>query len=897
MAEEDRARRQSDMILGPNEYALIRDDTKGDISVFVGPNKTSLAGTDSPVIFDERTKRFRGVHLDEAVQTVRTAPEGFYITLKNPASDGAKGKEHPQGTGKQTTPDLMVGRKINVPGPCSFALWPGQMAKVVAGHTLRSNEYLVVRVYDEAAARSNWKNAVVKGAVSVDDNSDNVPVNETKSKKSTQSANTKVTEQQKFGIVQVDPDTLVMGQQLIICGTEASFYIPPTGVEVVAEQGKDGQLRHVREAVTLERLEYAILLDQNGNKRYEMGPSVVFPRPTEKFVEKPIKSDPEKAKAKKFRVVELGENTGIYIKVIAPYTESRNGHTYEVGEELFITGKEQKIYFPRDEHAVIKYGEQELTYGVAIPRGEARYVLDRNKGDITLATGPAVFLPDPRKEVIVRRVLSDRLCLLMYPGNSDALEYNRQLAKDGTADLDSGSGSEHISDRNLIGAAGVYTNSYGAAAAVATPEMDKRVQIRGASKALGGDSFDRKNKFTAPRAITLNTKFDGAVSINIYTGYAVMLVTKSGDKRVVQGPQQVLLEFDESPQIIHMSRGKPKGSAQPPMETVYLKTANNRIGDILDVETADFVKLKVQLSYRLNFTGADPAKWFEVDDYVKFFCDNMRSRIRAEVRKLDIRSFYAGSETFLRDIILGKNEGVGRVGTLFAENNLHVYDVEVLDVTIVDPGVQKLLSNVQRAELEQTIQLDMEARRLELMKQSEDIKRETSQTVFETEKVAHQIGLGKLLLKAELDKQTNVVESEKALMKTEVSLFYAESETKIASEKQKVEEASKNLALAFRQRDLDLTLQQLVAETTAATEKGKAFTPQLIAALQSIGDTSSIEKIATALGPLEILGINKGEGGVVGALTKLLGDSPLGRRLLKTTDVKSGNGSTATSQS
>jgi major vault protein len=39
---------------------------------------------------------------------------------------------------------------------------------------------------------------------------------------------------------------------------------------------------YVREAVTLERLEYCILLDEDGNKRFVQGPAVVFPEPTER---------------------------------------------------------------------------------------------------------------------------------------------------------------------------------------------------------------------------------------------------------------------------------------------------------------------------------------------------------------------------------------------------------------------------------------------------------------------------------------------------------------------------------------------------------------------------------------------------------------------------------------
>src|SRR5262245_12292278 len=204
-----------------------------------------------------------------------------------------------------------------------------------------------------------------------------------------------------------------MGKLLVIKGTDVSFYIPPTGIEVVPDAG--GQ--YVRNAVTLERLEYCILLDEDGNKRFIRGPAVVFPRPTETFV--------ERNGMRKFRAIELNENSGIYVKVIAPYEE--NGQSFKIGDELFLTGKEQMIYFPRTEHAIIKYGQQEIHYSIAIPAGEARYVLDRNSGQIRLHKGPSIFLPDPRKEVIVRRVLDARTVNLWFPGNRQALEVNARL--------------------------------------------------------------------------------------------------------------------------------------------------------------------------------------------------------------------------------------------------------------------------------------------------------------------------------------------------------------------------------------------------------------------------------------------------------------------------------------
>lgn len=155
---ENETRRNQDMILAPNEYALILDETKGEIAIYVGPNKASLAGSDRPSVFDQKTNRFRGVLLESATQAFQTAAEGSYIVLENPAD----GDKHPSGTGKLTTPALRTGKKVNISGPASFALWPGQSAKVLAGHNLRSNEFVLARVYDEEAAKANWSKAVIK---------------------------------------------------------------------------------------------------------------------------------------------------------------------------------------------------------------------------------------------------------------------------------------------------------------------------------------------------------------------------------------------------------------------------------------------------------------------------------------------------------------------------------------------------------------------------------------------------------------------------------------------------------------------------------------------------------------------------------------------------------------
>jgi len=855
MAEE--TRRNQDMILAPNEYALILDETKGEIAIYVGPNKASLAGSDRPSVFDPRTNRFTGVALDKATQAFLTAGEGSYIVLENPA----EGDKHPSGTGKLTTPTLRTGKKVNISGPTSFALWPGQFAKVLAGHNLKSNEFVLARVYDEEAAKANWSKAVIKqqtdaGAGSTDPAA-STDVTTTKARKA-EAAN-------RASSDIPSANELTMGKLFVIRGTEVSFYIPPTGIEIVPEH-VNGEDRYVREAVTLERLEYCLLLDQNGNKRYVRGPAVVFPRPTEKFVEAPIKSSPEKAKAKKFRAQELTLTSGIHIRVIADYTEDDGKTLRKEGEELFVTGKEQPVYFPREEHAIIKYGEQDVHYGIAIPSGDTRYVLDRNTGVISVVKGPQIFLADPRSQVIAQRALPLNLCELLYPGNAEALEVNAQRLGLDEQDI-MGVGGANAAFLNSTYTRNVGEDeNYGAVAAVATPEGHRRgFTIKGSSKSLPGEAFDRKNKFTAPRTVILNTKYDGAVQTTLWTGYAMLLVNKTGTRRVVQGPGTFTLEYDESPQVLSLSTGKPKNTDSM-YRTVFLKTKANMVSDVIAVETKDFCHLNVKVSYRVNFEGDDPNSWFNVDNYVKFLCDHMRSKVRAAVQKFGIEEFYGNHADILRDIVLGKAvKGETRPGQVFVENGMRIYDVEVLGVQMQNADVEKLLVNAQREVIQNTLVLATERRKLDYVKENELIKREITTANAETRRLAMELQGEEVLRKQVLD--LTVITSAAKTDAERLSADRASQEARAANELQAEKDAAAAAAVKLEAQKaidaqkletqkavLELELSKLAAQTDSLTKKAAAVSPDLIAALQAFGDKALLEKMSESMGPLAILG-------------------------------------------
>jgi hypothetical protein len=289
--------RERDILVASNEYAYVQDLTKGDIVLYVGPTKISLSNTER--IVDYQHGQFVPMRADEgqSVALFATATSSQYIVLENPPKDETVKPTK----GNNSAVELRVGRKIIVPGPASFPLWPGQRARIVDGHALREDEYLVVRVYEEG---------------------------------------------------QQHP----IGTELVVRGTDTSFYVPVTGLEVVPASGGS----YVRKA-----------------RRLRKG-SGLHLRVVKSFV------------------AQAGE----------PFPEGR----YEAGQDIFLADREG-FFFPTANVEVV--GEIP-----AIPLGERDgvYVRDIATGRIATVTGPLNFLPDPtRVEIVARGLDADRASLYGIP--------------------------------------------------------------------------------------------------------------------------------------------------------------------------------------------------------------------------------------------------------------------------------------------------------------------------------------------------------------------------------------------------------------------------------------------------------------------------------------------------
>ncbi|MDP3232449.1 MAG: hypothetical protein Q8N26_06715 [Myxococcales bacterium] len=700
MAERDV--RERDILIASNEYAYVQDLTKGDIVLYVGPTKISLSNTERLVDFkNERFLPVRGEEGASGVCPFIAASSTQYVVLENPAKDAAVKPVK----GNNSAIELLNGRRVVVAGPASFPLWPGQKARVVAGHELYEDQYLRVRVSDR-----------------------------------------------------VEGDPAPIGSERIVKGSEVSFYLPKTGLEVLP----DGTGSYVRNAVTLVDGQYCVLRGPRGQRRFVRGPGVVFPEAWEEFH--------TIAGARVFAAYAMRKDKGLHIRVVKTF-EAKAGEqvppgTYQAGQELFLAGRED-LFFPTESLEVL--GE---VSSIPLAEKEAISVRELATGQIRTIAGPAAYLPDPTRVQLMKRPL-------------DA-------------------------------------------------ETIKRWNLKG---------------------------YDGtrAPAITIPPSYAV-LVTAKTRREVVKGPQVRILDFDEELGVLSLSTGTPKTDAAL-LPTCFLLVDGNKVSDRLEVRTSDHVQLEVRLSYRVSFSsspGSDDARWFNVSNYVALLCDHLGSIVRAAVRATPIDRFHASSTEILRGAVLGEKKGDKRTGREFEENGMLVYDVEVLEVQILDGDVDELLTDAQRSAITSEVARRKEGLRL----LTEQAKHTVDRAVFEAQRQTQEAELA-------LEAARRQLAAAKAEGKVEATRIEVLGKAKTDADALEVASVAQTLAKA---RTAEVDERALTAQVNAFRSQMESMQPELIATLKSLGNQQLAASLTQHLGPLAILG---GES-VVDVASRLLAALPAG---------------------
>jgi hypothetical protein len=347
-----------------------------------------------------------------------------------------------------------------------------------------------------------------------------------------------------------------------------------------------------------------------------------------------------------------------------------------------------------------------------------------------------------------------------------------------------------------------------------------------------------------------------ALSIYVPPSTAVMITAKN-KREVLVGPQTRILAFDEELEVLRLSTGRPK-SDEELLATCFLQVQGNKVSDLVRVKTADHVELEVLLSYRVSFVG-DSARWFNVGDYVGLLCDHLGSIIRAAARSSAIDDFQAASTDILRSAILGpRSESGAREGRHFQENGMWVYDVEVLDVRILDQDVKAMLGEAQRLAIMSTITRRQEELRLG----DEQLKESVNQAIYA----------------AQMDTLTRAAEHEAVSRAVEI----ARANTRLQLDKlDQIERATheadalgirSRARLAVAEQEVALERQGIEARAAAFREQMQALQPELIATLKSLAGQKLAGELSRHLSPLAILG---GES-VAEVAGRLLDKLPLG---------------------
>jgi major vault protein len=275
----DERNSKRDLVLAPSEYAYMQDVTKGVVKTYTGPTVINPTAQERPVVFNPDTKRFEPCTLEQAVQQIAIAPEGYYVVLKNPSARN----DHPR-------------RAACIPGP----IWTS---------AARSTSPDRVRSRCGPARSSNSSRATTCAPTSTCSSASTTrkrPARTGARRSSSPPSRVRPSHRGRRS------PTRRKTSRWASCSSSRARTCRSTSRRR-AWGGHDESGSYVRDALTLERLEYCILVDQNGKKRYERGPKVVFPEPTETFI--------VKEGYRKFRALELNEIQGLHVKVIAPYTE------------------------------------------------------------------------------------------------------------------------------------------------------------------------------------------------------------------------------------------------------------------------------------------------------------------------------------------------------------------------------------------------------------------------------------------------------------------------------------------------------------------------------------------------------------------------------------------------
>lgn len=299
--------------------------------------------------------------------------------------------------------------------------------------------------------------------------------------------------------------------------------------------------------------------------------------------------------------------------------------------------------------------------------------------------------------------------------------------------------------------------------------------------------------------------------------------------RVVFGPDLVILGPHENFNVLSLSAGKPKKSNA--LRSLCLMLGPDFITDIIEVETSDHARLRLQLAFNNHFVYEkgnveSEAKIFSVPDFIGFACRQIGGRIRAQVAQVPFDEFHKHSAQIIQMAVFGVDkDGNLAIPLQFSANNLVISSVDIQSIEPVDAKMRDSLSkSVQLA-------IEISTKSIEASAAHEAMRNEQiAKGQLERQKLLNEMGAEKEKTKLlELQAITAAVESTgqaKAEAQAQAERMLIECESEIESAKLKAEaEEIEHLTKLETQamiREQELSYQKQMNEMELNLEKGRA---------------------------------------------------------------------------
>ncbi|HRI69828.1 MAG TPA: hypothetical protein PK156_36615 [Polyangium sp.] len=879
------------------QFLWVQDDDKGEVTLHVGPTMVSPTAADR-VVIDDGLGGFREDTTGRPQSMVELG-DNQYAVLFNPLAEADSGPNGRFKNGRNESRPLRNGTRSMIPGPCYFYLRPGQRADVRDAHELASNQYLVVKVYGDVDQNAPYYEVTARSAAIT---------------KATAEALGENQENALRG-----PVALKRGQLIVIRGLDTQFYIPPTGVDIVPDTSIDDSGASINAAVARQVLgqmgtlggpgaggaaaadmmmmemaapepsaeedeSYAVkgqarskvpnqFLDQSARMRGRK--QAASPPPPAAPPQAPPAAAPA-AQVSQAAVQDLLASTAVRRAIEAEARQARL-----IRRAVVLSEKEYCVIVDADGKREIKVGPARVfpgPYDTFMTEGSRNRIYDAYELLPQRALWLRVIAPTKKADLATKLPRGFELAKdeyfpgdeLLLTGVSTFFVPFNEIEVLSPETGQSVVGNDH--SRVFIEALGIDQKSGIYVRDLATGEVrlvrgkqsylvDPRKEVQ-VTRTVPTDDWNLWIAACEPHKHTnkpITTPW--ALSITVPNNTAV-LVTSANSRRVVDGPCVTLLGYEESLTALYLSTGTPK-SDENPLNTCFLRTVGNRISDKITVETADFVKISVRVSYSVEFLPDHKDRWFNHENYIQFIVDRLRSIIRSRCRAVSLSSLWPQLPSVLRDTLLGERKDGGRPGRLFPENGNLLTEVEVLGAEIEDREVAALMQKVQTESVTLAIGDRKAQEALTSAKLRAEVERQTQELLGEarvraakldeiSRKLAHEAALSAAREEETVRRERQSLADEreasalKARIQREGDAKGAELETvrKDADIRAEAQRVMNQVQLEFSARVKELEIKVIEAQSAATVAERQAVQRQLVEAMVGLGDKLLLTEVA-----------------------------------------------------